>query len=102
MSTASAAYPQLELQLKLLYTAVTRSCNRLLFVETEKTQLSSVMFRWMVGADLAETYNAANEEAVLMTSDEWRAQGIEFALSAEGEDTTLFLEKALHCFKLAG
>jgi superfamily I DNA/RNA helicase len=98
---ASTTHPHIELQLKLLYTAVTRSCNRLLFVETEKTQLSSVMFRWMVGAGLAEMYNAADESTVLMTSDEWRVQGIEFALSAEGENTVMFLEKALKCFTLA-
>jgi hypothetical protein len=36
-----------------------------------------------------------------MTSDEWRVQGIEFALSAEGENTTMFLDKAARCFTLA-
>ncbi len=53
--------------MKLLYTAVTRSRNRLLFVETEKTQLSSVMFRWLVGAGLAERHNAADESTVLIS-----------------------------------
>ncbi len=37
-----------------------------------------------------------------MTSDEWRAQGIEFALSAEGESTVSFLHKAVKCFVHAG
>jgi hypothetical protein len=36
-----------------------------------------------------------------MTSDEWRVQGIEFALSAEGDVTVQFLEKAVKCFTLA-
>jgi hypothetical protein len=98
----SAAHSHVELQLKLLYTAVTRSCNRLLFVETEKTQLSSVMFRWLVGAGLAEMHNSADESTVLMTSDEWRVQGIEFALCAEGEQSAMFLQKAVKCFTLAG
>jgi hypothetical protein len=93
--------PHIELQLKLLYTAVTRSCNRLLFVETEKTQLSSVMFRWLVGAGLAEMYNTADESTVLMTSDEWRVQGIEFALSADGDNSELFLRKSVRCFSFA-
>jgi hypothetical protein len=100
-ATASSAHPHIELQLKLLYTAITRGCNRLLFVETEKTQLSSTMFRWLVSAGLAEMFNAANEEAVLMTSDEWRAQGIEFALSAEGDNVISLLEKAVKCFQSA-
>eukprot|EP01034_Spumella_vulgaris_P047248 gene47248-biopygen3922 len=82
-SVASTAHPHIELQLKLLYTAITRSCNRLLFVETGKTQLSSVMFRWMVGAGLAEMFDVGSAETELMTSDEWHMQGIEFALSAE-------------------
>ncbi len=37
-----------------------------------------------------------------MTSDEWRVQGIEFALSAESESAASFLEKAVRCFVLAG
>jgi hypothetical protein len=47
-------------------------------------------------------HNAADESTVLMTSDEWRVQGIEFALSAEGEQTALFLLKAVKCFESAG
>jgi hypothetical protein len=39
---------------------------------------------------------------VLMTSDEWRVQGIEFALSAEGDNTVMYLEKASKCFEFAG
>jgi hypothetical protein len=99
--SASTSHPHIELQLKLLYTAVTRSCNRLLFVETEKAQLSSVMFRWLVGAGLAEMHNAADESTVLMTNDEWRVQGIEFALSAEGESAAMFLQKAVTCLQNA-
>jgi len=101
-SGATCDHPQVELQLKLLYTGITRSCNRLIFVETSSdTPLPSVMFRWMTGSGLAETYNTADEQAVLMTSEEWRVQGIEFALSAEGESTAMFLEKAIKCFRLA-
>jgi superfamily I DNA/RNA helicase len=29
------SFPQVETQLKLLYTAMTRSCNRLIFIETQ-------------------------------------------------------------------
>ncbi len=37
-----------------------------------------------------------------MTSEEWRVQGIEFALSAEGDAAEQFLEKAIKCFVQAG
>lgn len=36
------SYPQLEPQLKLLYTAITRSVNPLIFVETRKSKFSSI------------------------------------------------------------
>ena len=38
----------------------------------------------------------------LMTSEEWRAQGIDFAVAAEGENAESFLSKALKCFIQAG
>ncbi len=41
---------------------------------------------------MAEKFDIASAETVLMTSDEWRVQGIEFALSAESENAVMFLE----------
>ncbi len=54
------------------------------------------------GAGLAKMHNAADESTVLMISFEWRVQGIEFALSAEGEQSAMFPQKAIKCFILAG
>ncbi len=94
-STASSAHPHIELQLKLLYTAVTRSYNRLLFMEICNSSLSSTVLRWMVGSGIAEMFIALDQTAVLLTSDEWRVQGNEFALTAEGDSTVMFLQKAV-------
>lgn len=45
---------------------------------------------------------SSSPEVVLMTSEEWRVQGIEFALSAEADRAVEFLQKAVKCFTLAG
>ena len=43
-STGKSA-PYLESQIKLLYTAMTRCCDRLVFVETKKTKAGVAFFR---------------------------------------------------------
>jgi hypothetical protein len=96
-------FPQIELQLKLLYTAITRGCNRLLFAESQSTSLWSVFTRWLSARNLAGPFNPSAGGAVeFMTSDEWRVRGIELAMSAEGSDAELFLQRAVRCFELAG
>jgi hypothetical protein len=97
------SYPQLEAQLKMLYTAVTRSCDRLVFVENTESASSSAFFRLLKAKQLAEPFDAGNEGAtVMMLSDEWRARGINFAMSAEGDRAIAFLTQAKRCFECAG
>ena len=100
-------FPQLETQLKKLYTAITRCCNRLLFFESKPSQAGSAFFRMLGSKHLGERFSFSVLEGekgsmVHMTSDEWRVRGIEFALSAEGEVVESFLRRAVMCFDRAG
>jgi hypothetical protein len=107
------SYPQLEQQLKMLYTAITRSMNRLLFVETEHTPAGDAFFRWLKENRLADKFDlsAAKEqgEARYITSDEWKVRGIQFALQADtlagsgasGEAVDDMLSNAVRCFTSA-
>jgi hypothetical protein len=107
------SYPQLEPQLKMLYTAITRSMNRLLFVETEHTPAGDAFFRWLKENRLADKFDlsAAKEqgEARYITSDEWKVRGIQFALQADtlagsgasGEAVDDMLSNAVRCFTSA-
>jgi hypothetical protein len=107
------SYPQLEPQLKMLYTAITRSMNRLLFVQTERTPAGDAFFRWLERHRLADKFDlaAAKEqgEARYITSDEWKVRGIQFALQADtlagsgasGEAVDDMLSNAVRCFTSA-
>eukprot|EP00597_Dinobryon_sp_UTEXLB2267_P010567 CAMPEP_0170100792 /NCGR_PEP_ID=MMETSP0020_2-20130122/1864_1 /TAXON_ID=98059 /ORGANISM="Dinobryon sp., Strain UTEXLB2267" /LENGTH=664 /DNA_ID=CAMNT_0010323745 /DNA_START=228 /DNA_END=2219 /DNA_ORIENTATION=- len=98
--------PQVETQLKLLYTAITRSCNRLIFVETHNSVAGSAFFSWLQANELAEPLifeedNAEEVSGQIMTGDEWRARGIDCAVSAEGPSAISLLQSAVQCFKKA-
>ena len=102
--------PQLEAQLKMLYTAVTRCCDRLILVETRKSAAGSSIFRWLKGAGLADSYypdagGDAGGGARLMTTDEWRQRGLQFAHLVEAGDYSAaameLLGKARGCFERA-
>ena len=95
-------FPQLESQLKVLYTAITRCCNRLVFVEDRMTLAGSAFFRWLHDKDLAVPLKISTMDEATMTSDEWRIRGIEFALLAEGDVVDSMLKRALVCFDHAG
>ena len=83
------SYPELEPQLKRLYTAVTRSVNRLIFAETQSSKIGSVFFRWLERRGLGEKLKFSrveqdsSEDAVLTTS-EVNQQGIDIAVAASG------------------
>jgi hypothetical protein len=100
-------YPEMEWELKMLYTAITRCQNRFVFVETKPTSSGSQFFRWLTDSHLAEQHPERRGETadLLMTNDEWRMKGIEFALRAEdaNEVETIItrLETALACFERA-
>ena len=103
------SYPQLEAQFKLLYTAITRCCNRLVFVETAFSKSADSFFRGALlvnegGSALVETMNLhllRESKADFMTADEWRVRGIDFALAAAGVEAESLLTRALSCFEHA-
>lgn len=116
---------------KLLYTGVTRCCNRLMFVETEDKPASRAFFRWLKTRDFAEPYvmvpeshdvgtssqrdalssNDLLEEdsrlgdvSVYMSNDEWRLRGIDLILAADQDSRSKMkmFKNALLCFERAG
>jgi superfamily I DNA/RNA helicase len=83
-------FPQVETQLKLLYTAMTRSCNRLIFIGTTRSDAGDVFFRWLREKHIAEEL-IIGEGKEIITGDELTAQGIQCALSAEAPNTILLI-----------
>lgn len=99
-------HPHLEPQLELLYTAITLSVNRLLFLETRTTYITSMFFRWLRSEGLADALSLNQEEHVLMTSEVWHMRGINFSITAAdawaySEEAVATLNQAVHCFKCA-
>ena len=113
------AFPQLEPQLKLLYTAITRCINRLIFVESRHSRIGGLFFRWLKQHGLADAFiltgtgadasvdpnNQTDSSSGFMTRDEWRMRGIDIALSAEGSSdlarAAQLLAQAVLCFQRA-
>lgn len=105
-------YPQLEPQLKMLYTAITRSMNRLVFVESDVTPAGDAFFRWLERHQLAEKYDLATArkrgEERFITADEWKVRGIQFAGQVDSATTggaeaaEGLLDNAIQCFTNAG
>jgi superfamily I DNA/RNA helicase len=76
-------WPQLETQLKQLYVAITRSCNRLIFIETKPSEIATRMFKyWTVRSPLVVRYKPDTETFDLLTADESVKRGLDFVLSA--------------------
>jgi hypothetical protein len=74
-----------------------------MFVENTESASSSAFFRLLKAKKLAEPFDAGNQgETVMMLGDEWRARGVNFALSAEGDNAVAFLTQAKRCFECAG
>jgi ankyrin repeat protein len=100
---------EMELELKLLYTAITRSCNRLFFIETQKTPSGEAWFRRLHEAGLANPLSHCDtaqlfSESRAMTADDWRVEGIEAASLAEGcavDTADTALQRAVACFRNA-
>jgi hypothetical protein len=106
LSFVPYAHPQVEMQSKRLYTAVTRGFRRLLLVETQASLAGDAFLGWLEAQGLAEPLAPAGaEEETLVTADELRAQGIDLALAAESEAGPVaqsLLRKALLCFTRSG
>lgn len=96
----------LEVELKLLYTAITRSCDRLFFVETKDSKCFDFWCRCLEGGQLANTMKPEALDAnAMMTNDDWLIEGVEMAsLAADCEDTVValnHLKRAVACFEKA-
>lgn len=123
-SDYSRKYPEIEGQLKLLYTGVTRCIEQLFFAETKETNGGKAFTRWLTTTTtprskshsnndmakevaLATKNNTSDVQQMAMTKDEWLSSGIENTEAAEdqGHDNSAlaesFLEKAIYCFKQA-
>jgi hypothetical protein len=109
----AALYPHMETQLKLLYTAITRSCRTLTFAETSESKAGAAFFRWLQDKDLAEPLTETDEindwaaGAGEYNFEEWcRAQGLTLAATAvSGESLgkrVSLLENCVLCFSMAG
>jgi hypothetical protein len=104
-------WPQLESQLKQLYVAITRSCNRLIFIETKPSEIATRIFKyWTVrSSPLVVRYKPDTETFDLLTADESVKRGLDFVINAidlENDDNDYnkilsWLRKALYYFERA-
>jgi hypothetical protein len=95
-------HPELEGHIKLLYTAITRCCSQLVFVEVKSNanNAGERFFRFLVEGELGhkQTYDAHGRKEVV-SPDDLISLGIDLLL---GEKETKHLEKAIPVFKSAG
>ncbi len=114
----SDKYPEVESQLKLLYTAVTRTVERLFFAETSSSVAGDAFIRWATETSVKNRHDHSTREKALatisdanslenmaMNQDEWVAAGLQNAEAADnaeddGEAKTFF-KKASYCFEQA-
>lgn len=81
--------PEVETQVKLLYTAITRCGKRLLFAETGSSIAGDAFSKWVTIKQNEEENSLAvrqavkDVEALTRTADEWVSAGIDCALEAE-------------------
>ena len=104
----SDKFPHMEMQLKLLYTAITRCKKRLLFVETEKTKAYDAFERWVGGipeknipALVEKLAKFENNDIGFTSNDEWKSEGINLAIQASEEHQGAMF-RALEFFNRAG
>ena len=97
--------PEIEMQLKQLYTAITRCSRRLFIAETRPSDAGNALVRWLRSQQLAGRQDVENVEKMILTSDEWCTTGITYASEAENESdlerVRFWLEKASNCFEQA-
>ena len=102
--------PELETQLKQLYTAVTRCCKRLIFAETGDSVAFDAFKKWAYvrrekDTRLIDSINLSNVEANVMTMEQWTKNGLKFAIAAESSanlgDSLKNLTRALKNFREA-
>jgi ATP-dependent exoDNAse (exonuclease V) beta subunit len=98
-------FPELETQLKLLYTAITRSERSLYLIETKRSVAGAAFFAHVRDRGLAQVQELLSSDAVLLTHDEWVSRGLDFAMAAKEtahiEDELTWLRRAIQCFDCA-
>jgi hypothetical protein len=98
-------YPEIETQLKQLYTAITRcSCN-FYFAETGISDSGQAFARLLVKEkELVCRRDHVDVEQIIKTPDQWASLGLNYAINAEDSpDRVMFwLPKAVYCFQRAG
>ncbi|GFH43986.1 P-loop containing nucleoside triphosphate hydrolase protein [Chaetoceros tenuissimus] len=110
-------FPEIEVQLKLLYTAITRCIERLFFVETVTSKAGDAFIRWSTTVSLNQSENdnnpgkaiatvshCTNVESMSLNRDEWLASGLSNVEAADVEDFDLehkktLMEQAIYCFE---
>lgn len=114
----SDKYPEVECQLKLLYTAVTRTVERLFFAETSTTVAGDAFIRWATETSVKNRHDHSTPEKALatisdanslenmtMALDEWVTLGLSNAEAADNADEDVeaktFFKKASYCFEQA-
>ena len=88
-----------------MYTAVTRCCDRLVFLESRWSLSGSAFFRHLQDSKMADPLDVVTliaSETKFMAPDEWVARGIDFALASEGDNAVEFFSKAALCFDRGG
>jgi ankyrin repeat protein len=99
-------YPELETQLKLLYTAITRAERSLYVIETKRSVAGLAFFALAEARGLAQAQEVLSSSECLLTHDEWVSRGLDFASSAkesgEVEEEVTWLRRAVVCFDNAG
>jgi hypothetical protein len=95
----------MELELKLLYTAITRSCDRLFFIETGSSKTFDFWSRCLKGDELAHEIKSNDFiEQGVMTADDWMIEGIEIASQVSDSsmaEAVPMLERAIFNFQKA-
>lgn len=116
-------FPEIEGQLKRLYTGVTRCIERLFFVETKETMAGNAFVRWLTTTSTARNKKSSNEasekgrlatknkvvdiESQVMTRDEALKSGMKMAAAAEARGRSDLsasredLNQAIYYFDLA-
>jgi ATP-dependent exoDNAse (exonuclease V) beta subunit len=101
--------PEVETQLKLLYTGITRCSKRLFFAETQNSPAGEAFRKWSTiernneTTPLAVEQAADNVERLTKTADEWIASGVQMGTEAEEstdlEQSQFWLKQALFDFQ---
>ncbi|KAG7361350.1 UvrD-like helicase [Nitzschia inconspicua] len=85
--------PEVETQLKLLYTAITRCSKRLFFAETKRSVAGDAFCKWLLKKNdkpLASEQTVDNVDVLRKTADEWIASGVDFGILAETTEDDLY------------